>query len=65
MECTYDRSLISTDLTEAISGSLSNGDSDGDGNEDDRKVIGLDCQNNKFALASHFLVNFLTSLDGI
>ena len=38
-------------------GSLSN--DDGDGNENCKKAIGLDWQNNKFACASRFLVHFL------
>ena len=39
--------------------SLSNDDDDhGDGNENRKKVIGLDWQNNNFARASHFFVHF-------
>ena len=33
---------------------------DGDGNENGKKAIGLDWQNNNFARASCFLVNFFT-----
>ena len=36
------------------------GNDDGDGNEKDRKPIGLDQQNNNFARASRFLVHFFT-----
>ena len=32
---------------------------DGDVNEDDKKAVGLDWQNNKFARASRFFVHFL------
>ena len=40
--------------------SLSNDDDDhGDGNENRKKAIGLDWQNNNFACASHFFVHFL------
>ena len=38
-------------------GSLSN--DDGDGNENGKKAIGLDWQNNNFARASRFFVYFL------
>ena len=37
-------------------GSLSN--DDGDGNENDKKAIGLDWQNNNIVRASRFLVHF-------
>ena len=37
-------------------GSFSN--DDGDGNENGKKAIGLDLQNNNSALASRFLVHF-------
>ena len=37
-------------------GSLSN--DDGDGNENGKKAIGLDWQNNNFARASRFFVHF-------
>ena len=39
-----------------ISGSLSK--DDGDGNENGKKAIGLDKQNNNFARASRFFVRF-------
>ena len=40
--------------------SLSNDDHDhGDGNENRKKAIALDWQNNNFACASHFFVHFL------
>ena len=40
--------------------SLSNEDDDHcDGNENRKKAIGLDWQNNNFARASHFFVHFL------
>ena len=39
-------------------GSLSNDDGDGDGNENGKKPIGLDWQNNNFARASRFFVHF-------
>ena len=39
--------------------SLSNDDGDGDGNENGKKSIGLDWQNNIFARASRFFVYFL------
>ena len=39
-----------------ILGSLHN--NDGDGNENDKKAIGLDKQSNNFARASHFFVHF-------
>ena len=38
-------------------GSLSN--DDGDGNENGKKAMGLDWQNNNFASASRFFVHFL------
>ena len=38
-------------------GSLSN--DDGDGNENGKKAIGLDWQNNNFVLLSRFFVHFL------
>ena len=41
----------------ATLGSLSN--DDGDGNENGKKAIGLDWQNNNFARASRFFVHFL------
>ena len=34
-------------------------DDHGDGNENRKKAIGLDLQNNNFACASHFFVHFL------
>ena len=40
----------------ATLGSLSN--DDGDGNENGKKAIGLDWQNNNFARASRFFVHF-------
>ena len=40
----------------ATLGSLSN--DDGDGNENGKKAIGLDKQNNNFARASRFFVHF-------
>ena len=40
-------------------GSLSN--DDGDVNENGKKAIGLDWQNNNFARASHFVVHFFLS----
>ena len=40
-----------------IIGSLSN--DDGDGNENGKKAIGFDWQNNNFARASRFFVHFL------
>ena len=39
-------------------GSFSN--DDGDGNQDVKKAIGLDWQNDNFARASHFFVHFFT-----
>ena len=39
-------------------GSLSNDDDDGNGNENGKKAIGLDWQNNNFARASRFFVHF-------
>ena len=39
-------------------GSLSNDDGDSDGNENGKKAIGLDWQNNNFARASRFSVHF-------
>ena len=39
-----------------VTGNLSNGDSDG--NENGKKPIGLDWQNNNFARASRFFVHF-------
>ena len=39
-------------------GSLHNDDGDGDGNENGKKAIGLDKQNNSFARASCFFVHF-------
>ena len=39
-------------------GSLSNDNSDSNGNEKSKKVIGLDLQNNNYARASRFLVPF-------
>ena len=44
-------------LTNLI-GSLSNDDGDGDGNENGKKAIGFDQQNNNFAPASRFFVHF-------
>jgi len=41
-------------------GSLSNDDGDGNGNENGKKAIGLDWQNNNFACASCFFVHFVT-----
>ena len=38
--------------------SLRNDDGDGDGNENGKKAIGLDKQNNNFARASRFFVHF-------
>ena len=43
---------------ELLLGSLSN--DDGDGNENGKKAMGLDWQNNNFARASRFFVYFLT-----
>ena len=43
-----------------VTGSLNNGDSDG--NENGNKPIGLDWQNNNFARASRFLYISLPSL---
>ena len=40
-------------------GSLRNDDGDGDGNENGKKAIGLDKENNNFARASRFFVQFL------
>ena len=40
-------------------GSLSNDDDDDDGNENGKKAIGLDWQNNNFARAARFFVHFL------
>ena len=37
---------------------LLNRDDDGDGNENGKKAIGLDWQNNNFARASRFFVHF-------
>ena len=42
-------------------GSLRN--DNGDGNENGKKAIDLDKQNNKFARASRFLVHFLLAVD--
>ena len=39
-------------------GSLRNDDDDGDGNENAKKAMGLDEQNNNFARVSRFLVHF-------
>ena len=39
-------------------GSLSNDDGDGDGNENGKKAIDLDWENNYFARVSRFLVHF-------
>ena len=41
-----------------MSGSLSK--DDGDGNENGKKAIGLDKQNNNFARVSCFIVHFVT-----
>ena len=43
-----------------ISGSLSK--DDGDGNENGKKAIGFDKQNNNFARASRFFVRFFAAL---
>ena len=43
---------------EKIPGSLCNDDSDGDGNENGKKAIGLEKQNNNFARSSRFFVHF-------
>ena len=42
----------------SLLGSLRN--DDGDGNENGKKAIGLDWQNNNFARASRFFVHFST-----
>ena len=48
--------MLSTNAGFPSLGSLSN--DDGDGNEDGKKAIGLDWQNNNFAPASRFFVHF-------
>ena len=40
-------------------GSLRNDDGDGDGNENGKKAIGLDKENNNFARASRFFVHLI------
>ena len=50
-----DKIMLYDDLIE-IRGCLSN--DDGDGNEDGKKVIGLDWQSKNFAGASRFFVDF-------
>ena len=44
----------------SLLGSLRNDDGDGDGNENGKKEIGLEKQNNNFARASRFFVHFST-----
>ena len=48
--------MAADDIEFATLGSLNN--DDGDGNENDKKTIGLDWQNNNFARASRFFVHF-------
>ena len=53
-----DKIMLYDDLIE-IRGSLSN--DEGDGNENGNKVIGSDWQNNNFARASRFFVDFFAA----
>ena len=46
------------DVCAGAIGSLSNDDGDSDGNDNGKKAMGLDWQNNNFARASRFFVHF-------
>ena len=46
-------------------GSLRNDDGDGDGNENGKKAIGLDKENNNFARASRFFVHLIAVFAGL
>ena len=56
METVFSRVRLRSCLLAAILGSLR--DDDDDGNENGKKAIGLDKQNNNFARASRFFVHF-------
>ena len=51
------RAVCEVVLEVVLLGSLSN--NDGDGNENGKKAIGLDWQNNNLARASRFFVHFI------
>ena len=55
-DCCYERRRLSVPRVFLI-GSLSN--DDGNGNDNGKKAIGLNWQNNNFARVSHFFVHFL------
>ena len=46
-------------------GSSCNDDGDGDGNENGKKALGLDKQNNNFARASRFFVHLIAVFAGL